>query len=155
MTAENIMTYETVALDEAAKRLVIIDQTRLPNERVMLSMNAPEDIWRAINTLQVRGAPAIGVAAAIGLYAAAETLTTDNSVEFVAEVRRIKDYLAGARPTAVSYTHLDVYKRQSRSWGSRAFSRYAPPQRRRIPPWCRAAGRRQRSCRKYSRGCRC
>ena len=70
MEQDNIMAYATVTLDEADQTLVIIDQTKLPAQRVMLRLAQPEDIWQAIHTLQVRGAPAIGVAAAIGLYAA-------------------------------------------------------------------------------------
>ncbi len=102
MEQENIMGYETVALDEASQALVIIDQTKLPAERVMLTLVKAEDIWQAIHTLQVRGAPAIGVAAAIGLYAAAYRLDTAETAQFCTQVRAIKDYLATARPTAVN-----------------------------------------------------
>ena len=102
MTQEKLMAAETVALDEEQQALVIIDQTKLPTEQVMLTLVEAEDIWQAIHTLQVRGAPAIGVAAAIGLYAAAYRLTTDDSAEFVEQVRQIKAYLATARPTAVN-----------------------------------------------------
>ena len=51
---------ETVALDEEKKALVILDQTRLPSERKMLSLKTGEEIWEAIYLLKVRGAPAIG-----------------------------------------------------------------------------------------------
>lgn len=102
MEQENIMAYATVTLDEMDQTLVIIDQTKLPAERVMLRLNQPEDIWQAIHTLQVRGAPAIGVAAAIGLYAAAYQLKTTDTAQFCTRVQEIKDYLATARPTAVN-----------------------------------------------------
>ena len=68
----------------------------------MLRLSQPEDIWQAIHTLQVRGAPAIGVAAAIGLYAAAYRLTMTDRAAFCEKVREIKAYLATARPTAVN-----------------------------------------------------
>lgn len=62
---------ETVALDEEIKALVIIDQTKLPGRIEMLSLTKLEDVWEAIYQLKVRGAPAIGVAAAIGIYVVA------------------------------------------------------------------------------------
>ena len=64
----NILQYETVALDEADGALVIIDQTRLPNETVILHLKTIEEFREAIYKLRVRGAPAIGIAAAFGLY---------------------------------------------------------------------------------------
>ena len=68
---------ETVALDEEAKALVIIDQTKLPGRIEMLSLTKVEDVWEAIYQLKVRGAPAIGVAAAIGIYVAAVRFGND------------------------------------------------------------------------------
>lgn len=62
---------DTVKLSDAGDALVIIDQTLLPNEVRYLSLTAIEDIWEAIRALRVRGAPAIGVAAAFGAYLAA------------------------------------------------------------------------------------
>ena len=63
---KSIMDYETVALDEEKGALVIIDQTKLPYSTEILELTKQEDIWNAIYLLQVRGAPAIGVAAEIG-----------------------------------------------------------------------------------------
>lgn len=100
--AKTIMDYETVALDEEKKALVIIDQTKLPYETVMLELTDIEDIWNAIYLLQVRGAPAIGVAAAIGIYLEAEKIQTADYSEFYAQFRKAKDYLDTARPTAVN-----------------------------------------------------
>ena len=57
---------DTVKLSDAGDALVIIDQTLLPNEVKYLSLTRTEDIWEAIRALRVRGAPAIGVAAAFG-----------------------------------------------------------------------------------------
>ena len=64
MSDKSIMTYETVALDEKEGALVILDQTKLPGEVQILHLTDQKDIWQAIYLLQVRGAPAIGVAAA-------------------------------------------------------------------------------------------
>ena len=90
---------DTVKLSDAGDALVIIDQTLLPNEVRYLSLTAIEDIWEAIRALRVRGAPAIGVAAAFGAYLAAY-YAPDAELEgrFLAAC----DYLATSRPTAVN-----------------------------------------------------
>ncbi len=100
--AENIMNYETVALDEEKGALVIIDQTKLPNDVDMLSLIDIKDIWDAIYLLKVRGAPAIGVAAAIGIYTVADRIEAADCDAFYAEFKKAKDYLASSRPTAVN-----------------------------------------------------
>ncbi len=100
--AENIMNYETVALDEEKGALVIIDQTKLPNDVDMLSLIDIKDIWDAIYLLKVRGAPAIGVAAAIGIYIVTKDIAADSSDAFYTEFKKAKDYLASSRPTAVN-----------------------------------------------------
>jgi methylthioribose-1-phosphate isomerase len=99
---DNIMNYDTVALDDERNALVIVDQTKLPGRVEILSLKRQEDIHRAIYLLQVRGAPAIGVAAAIGVYLAALDIDSDNYGVFYSEFRKAKDYLATARPTAVN-----------------------------------------------------
>ena len=102
MEERNIMSYETVSLDEAEHALVIIDQTKLPNEVEILHLTEQEDIYRAIYLLQVRGAPAIGVAAGFGIYLAARRLDTDDYETFLRKFRKAKDYLNSSRPTAVN-----------------------------------------------------
>jgi methylthioribose-1-phosphate isomerase len=107
---KNILEVDTVALDDIQKALVILDQTVLPNRIVQLSLKTQPEIWRAIHTLQVRGAPAIGVAAAIGLYLAAQEIAADKSIltssrqkdKFLQKLGQAKAYLASARPTAVN-----------------------------------------------------
>ena len=100
--SENIMNYETVALDDANSSLDILDQTRLPYEVEVLHLTEQKDIWDAIYLLQVRGAPAIGVAAAIGVYLAAKAIKAETFGDFYAEFKKAKDYLASSRPTAVN-----------------------------------------------------
>jgi len=89
---------DTVSFDIENNRLLLIDQARLPNEAVMLSLYKIEEIEHAIQALQVRGAPAIGVAAAIGLAVLARETKSDygNSIQGYAE--RLK----ATRPTAVN-----------------------------------------------------
>ncbi len=98
----NIMTYETISLDEAERALVFPDQTLLPNEVKILHLTKQKDIWNAIYLLQVRGAPAIGVAAAFGVYLAALEIETDSFSEFREKFHEAKEYLNSARPTAVN-----------------------------------------------------
>jgi methylthioribose-1-phosphate isomerase len=98
----NIMDYETVALDDEKSALVILDQTKLPYEVEVLSLTDQKDIWNAIYLLQVRGAPAIGVAAAIGLYLAAKEINEDIFDKFCGKFKAAKEYLASSRPTAVN-----------------------------------------------------
>ena len=82
MADKSIMSYETVALDDEKSALVILDQTKLPYEVEILSLTDQKDIWNAIYLLQVRGAPAIGVAAAFGVYLAAKQLQADTRDDF-------------------------------------------------------------------------
>lgn len=81
-------------------KLRIIDQTRLPGELVYLELDDVDEIVAAIKRLSVRGAPAIGCAAALGLAACAQHLTeSDGFEERVAELAK---KLADSRPTAVN-----------------------------------------------------
>lgn len=92
----------TVDFNEDDTALRIIDQTLLPNEIRYLELKTKEDIWEAIHLLRVRGAPAIGVAAAIGIALCAREISEEDPEKFLAEFRSIKDYLNSSRPTAVN-----------------------------------------------------
>ena len=102
MSEKNIMSYETVALDDENSALVIIDQTRLPYEVKILHLTEQKDIWNAIYLLQVRGAPAIGVAAGFGVYLAAKAIQADTYADFYKQFKAAKEYLDSSRPTAVN-----------------------------------------------------
>lgn len=97
-----ILDFETVSLDEENKALVIVDQTKLPGKIEMLSLTDTESIWDAIYLLKVRGAPAIGVAAAIGIYVVAERFETSCVDIFCQDFENVKSYLESSRPTAVN-----------------------------------------------------
>lgn len=99
---KNITELKTVRLSDDLGAVVILDQTRLPAEETYLALSSAEDIWDAIYKLKVRGAPAIGVAAAYGIYICSRQIQAVSYNEFYAEFRRVKEYLAGARPTAVN-----------------------------------------------------
>ena len=96
------MFYETVELDEQEDAVIILDQTKLPNETKLLHLKNQEDMWQAIYLLQVRGAPAIGVFAAFALYLAAKDIHADNWETFYDSFHKAKEYLNSSRPTAVN-----------------------------------------------------
>ena len=102
MTVKNIMEQDTVALDEQNGAIVIIDQTKLPYSTEIISLRTQEEIWNAIYLLQVRGAPAIGVTAAMGIYLAAKGIKAENYEDFYSQFKKAADYLDSARPTAVN-----------------------------------------------------
>ncbi len=80
----------------------MVDQTRLPGELVFLETRDLRQMWSAIKTLQVRGAPAIGIAAALAVVVAVQNSRVTTGAALVAEVNKAADYLATARPTAVN-----------------------------------------------------
>jgi len=85
--------------------LVLLDQTRLPGEVVELHCRSVEDVWQAIKRLAVRGAPAIGVAAAYGVCLSVNDQPTRRDTPSgpdSEDVLRACDYLATSRPTAVN-----------------------------------------------------
>ncbi|MDN5344498.1 MAG: methylthioribose-phosphate isomerase [Clostridia bacterium] len=82
----------------------MIDQTRLPGELVFIRPRTVAEMWSAIKKLQVRGAPAIGIAAALGLYLAIKDSRARDRAGFEVELQQAAGYLASARPTAVNLT---------------------------------------------------
>ena len=102
MSEKNIMSYETVSLDDEKSALVILNQTKLPYEVEIMNLTEQKDIWNAIYLLQVRGAPAIGVAAGFGVYLAAKRIQADTYEDFYKQFKAAKEYLDSARPTAVN-----------------------------------------------------
>lgn len=93
---------ETVSLDDDRDSLIIIDQTLLPEETVYLHLKSQEEIWEAIYELRVRGAPAIGITAAFGVYLGAKAIPDEDYDNFYAGFMKLKNYLASSRPTAVN-----------------------------------------------------
>ncbi|MDO5717576.1 MAG: S-methyl-5-thioribose-1-phosphate isomerase [Tissierellia bacterium] len=94
--------FDTVDFNKDEDALRIIDQTKLPNKLEMLELDDEESIWDAIHYLKVRGAPAIGVAAAIGIAVLSKKIKEDDLIKFKEEFNRIKKYLESSRPTAVN-----------------------------------------------------
>lgn len=105
-------------LEYKNERLIILDQTLLPGKEEYLDLETGEAVFEAIQLLRVRGAPAIGVAAAYGIIVALRDAKGRNYEELLEEFRQAKDYLAGARPTAVNlFWALDRMERKMLSLG--------------------------------------
>ncbi len=83
-------------------RVFLIDQTRIPAEFSVVEITRSADMAQAIKTMIVRGAPAIGVAAAYGIYLGATEIKTDVRDTFLTELNAIADQLRATRPTAVN-----------------------------------------------------
>ena len=98
----NIIDLKTVRLSQDGSAVIILDQTCLPESEVYVSLSSAEEVWDAIYRLKVRGAPAIGIAAAYGIYVCSRQITADTYEGFYNEFLRIKNYLASSRPTAVN-----------------------------------------------------
>jgi methylthioribose-1-phosphate isomerase len=80
----------------------LIDQTRLPNEYSVVEINRSDDMVLAIKTMIVRGAPAIGVAAAYGVYLGAREIKTSDRSQFLSQLEKVAEKLGATRPTAVN-----------------------------------------------------
>jgi len=82
--------------------LSLIDQTKLPNELTRIECRDVETVWEAIKMLRVRGAPAIGIAAAYGVVIGLQTVSDDDRQSFLNRMEEVTAYLATSRPTAVN-----------------------------------------------------
>jgi len=82
------------------KHLELLDQTKLPGEVIYLRCRTAEDVWDAIRSMKVRGAPAIGVAAAYGAALGAEKIRASDRKQFLKQFNLLVRRLASARPTA-------------------------------------------------------
>lgn len=80
----------------------MIDQTRLPLEKTFVDCRTIDDVNRAIKTMIIRGAPAIGVAAAMGISLGADTIDAKNFDAFYPQLEKMAAELALSRPTAVN-----------------------------------------------------
>ncbi len=106
---------------ELPGRLRMIDQTKLPSEFLEIDCESVESVWEAIRSLRVRGAPAIGVAAAYGTIVGLQGQDYSGRDAFDARLSEVTDYLATSRPTAVNlFWALDRLKRVAAESPARA-----------------------------------
>ncbi|MBL8793711.1 MAG: S-methyl-5-thioribose-1-phosphate isomerase [Planctomycetia bacterium] len=82
--------------------LRLIDQTLLPNQLEYRDCRTVEEVWEAIRSLRVRGAPAIGIAAAFGVVIGLQRLPERGRGAFQQRLREVSGYLRTSRPTAVN-----------------------------------------------------
>ena len=80
--------------------VVMIDQRKLPFKESFVVCKTPAQVIDAIRKMVIRGAPAIGVAAAMGLALGARRIRTQNRVTFERRFQQICEQMANARPTA-------------------------------------------------------
>jgi methylthioribose-1-phosphate isomerase len=97
-----LLSMRTLEFDEHQPALILIDQTRLPHQTELVRCETVEQVAQAIRGMQVRGAPAIGVAAAYGVALAALAHRSDDRKAFVDDIERAADTLRQTRPTAVN-----------------------------------------------------
>ncbi len=94
------MAFSTI--EWADGRIRMIDQTLLPTEFKQIYCDDIASVWEAIKSLRVRGAPAIGIAGALGAVLGIWDSTATTYDAFAAELKSATDYLATSRPTAVN-----------------------------------------------------
>ncbi len=92
--------HPTIAWEDGG--VIMIDQRKLPVREVYLRCTTAPEVARAIRSMVIRGAPAIGVAAAMGIALGMRKSTNTGTARFVAEFQKTCDLMAGTRPTAVN-----------------------------------------------------
>ncbi|MFH1743223.1 MAG: S-methyl-5-thioribose-1-phosphate isomerase [bacterium] len=110
MVSSEKRDFRTIWWEDGAARL--IDQTLLPKKYEERTCRTVEDMWEAIKVLRVRGAPAIGVAAAYGVCLGLQTGSFPSTQAVLDRIEQVTAYLATCRPTAVNlFWALDRMKR--------------------------------------------
>ena len=112
---------DSVRLSEDCRSVVIIDQTLLPLRTEYKTLSTAEEIFEAIKSLRVRGAPAIGICAGYGMYILSRQIEKSGFEEFYRELSRTGEYLCSSRPTAVNLSAA-VKRILSAAENSRDFS---------------------------------
>jgi len=106
MELKQVTHIDNVRLSDDGRAVRILDQSLLPNETIYLELQTSEELYEAIATLRVRGAPAIGIFAGYALYVLALQTKTTSYADFLAECQKNRDYLNSSRPTAVNLRHM-------------------------------------------------
>src|SRR5215207_8099395 len=92
--------------------VVMIDQRKLPSAEVYVTCTTASEVARAIKTMVIRGAPAIGVAAAMGVALGMRKSKATGTKQFATEFQKTCDLLASTRPTAVNlFWAIDCMKK--------------------------------------------
>ena len=100
-------------IDWQGDSIVMVDQRKLPGQELYVRCRTAQEVARAIRTMVIRGAPAIGVAAAMGLALGMRKSTAKGTRQFAVEFQKICDMMAATRPTAVNlFWAIDRMKRR-------------------------------------------
>jgi len=100
--SKNGLYLKSIIWDNSLNSLMILDQTLLPNEKKYIKITSADEMWEAIKKLRVRGAPAIGIAAAFGVYAEVIRQNISSKEDFLKIIDNTCTFLASSRPTAVN-----------------------------------------------------
>jgi len=93
---------QNIRYDRKAEALYIIDQTLLPNEEKEIRLQTAEEMYEAIRSLKVRGAPAIGICVGYCMYVLAKSIRGEDQQAFLKKLSDYGEYLNSSRPTAVN-----------------------------------------------------
>src|SRR5437867_12818249 len=100
--------------------VVMIDQRKLPSQEVYVRCKTAAEVARAIKTMVIRGAPAIGVAAAMGIAIGMRRSTATGTQKFAADFYKICEMMAATRPTAVNLFWAIERMKRSLAWAATA-----------------------------------
>src|SRR5437016_1601727 len=106
----------TIAKEDDA--VVMVDQRKLPAQEIYVRCRTAAEVAKAIRTMVIRGAPAIGVAAALGIALGMRKSTATGTQKFAAEFHKSCELMAATRPTAVNL--FWAIERMKRAFGAAA-----------------------------------
>ena len=89
-------------IDWQGDAIVMVDQRKLPGQEIYVRCRSAQEVARSIRTMVIRGAPAIGVAAAMGIALGMKRSTAKGTRQYAVEFQKICDMMATTRPTAVN-----------------------------------------------------
>jgi methylthioribose-1-phosphate isomerase len=96
----------------------ILDQSKLPREQIFADLHSYHDVVSAIKEMKIRGAPAIGVAAAYGIALGAARIKTAQNDDFLVQLNQVMQAFAASRPTAVNlFQAINRMKRAAEGGG--------------------------------------
>jgi methylthioribose-1-phosphate isomerase len=99
-------------IDWQGDTIVMVDQRKLPGQEIYVRCKTAPEVARAIRTMVIRGAPAIGVATAMGIALGMKRSSAKGTKQFAVEFQKTCDMMAGTRPTAVNlFWAIDRMKR--------------------------------------------
>jgi len=99
-------------IDRQDDVIVMVDQRKLPGQEIYVRCRTAPEVAKAIRTMVIRGAPAIGVAAAMGIAVGMRRSSAKGTRDFAVEFQKTCDLMAATRPTAVNlFWAIDRMKR--------------------------------------------